>query len=207
MRLEEFINKAIDKLIEKDKYLLDNDVNERAITHKLAEHMQHIVGELLDVDCEYNRNINNNNLNDIIKRIPNNSNKEDIKNIIEEIQNLIDKENYSGIVNPDIIVHKRGECKYNTIIVEAKKSDNLDTSKKLDDLKLRLYTLDENLNYSYGVYIEFFSNEELEEVDHKSGTLNDLKEIYIKEIRYYKNGDVNDDCKDDSIFEIKKLGK
>ena len=37
--------------------------------------------------------------------------------------------------------------------------------------------------------------------------MNDLKEIYIKEIRYYKNGDVNDDCKDDSIFEIKKLGK
>lgn len=39
-----------------DRYLLENNLNERAITHKLAEYYQLLFREW-NVDCEYNRNL------------------------------------------------------------------------------------------------------------------------------------------------------
>lgn len=206
MKLEEFINDAIDKLIEKDRYLLDHDVNERAITHKLAEYMQEIVGESLNVDCEYNRNINE---DDIIKRIY------FLDGVDDKIKKILDDNNKDNSIKviPDIIVHKRGKREYNTIIVEVKKFKNSRTSKKSDDLrlfddaKLKLYTSDEKLKYSYGVYIEFSINKDLKNVNHKSGTLNDLKEIYIEKISYYENGKEKKDFKDDDISFINKSEK
>lgn len=39
-----------------DHYLLEMNLSERAITHKLAEHYQHLFHEW-NVDCEYNRNL------------------------------------------------------------------------------------------------------------------------------------------------------
>lgn len=39
-----------------DEYLLVNNLSERAITHKLAEHYQRLFHEW-NVDCEYNRNL------------------------------------------------------------------------------------------------------------------------------------------------------
>jgi hypothetical protein len=45
---------AIISLLEEDHYLIQNNVSERAITHKLAEYLQKEFPEY-KVDCEYNR--------------------------------------------------------------------------------------------------------------------------------------------------------
>src|SRR5258708_925486 len=46
---------CIGELFAKDLCLLQIDVSERAITHKLAEYLQQRI-PYLNVDCEYNRN-------------------------------------------------------------------------------------------------------------------------------------------------------
>lgn len=50
------IELGLDMLLSRDGYLLEKNIYERAITHKLAEHLQELFPEW-NVDCEYNRNI------------------------------------------------------------------------------------------------------------------------------------------------------
>ena len=52
--LEEKLKAAIARLYKKDRFLIDNDLNERSISHKLAEYLQTEFHNF-DVDCEYNR--------------------------------------------------------------------------------------------------------------------------------------------------------
>lgn len=47
---------GLNQLIASDDYLLKLDVNERSITHKLAEHYQKFFPDW-NVDCEYNKNL------------------------------------------------------------------------------------------------------------------------------------------------------
>ena len=53
---------CLQKLRKLDKDLLDINVNERTITHKLAEYLQKHFPEF-NVDCEYNRYLKIINLN------------------------------------------------------------------------------------------------------------------------------------------------
>ena len=59
-KLKEILSMVINELKLKDYYLLEKDVNERSITHKLAgylqKHLSEHFDEHYDVDCEYNRN-------------------------------------------------------------------------------------------------------------------------------------------------------
>lgn len=50
------IKKALFMLAKEDEYLLLNQINERSITHKLAEYIQQILPEY-NVDCEYNKHL------------------------------------------------------------------------------------------------------------------------------------------------------
>jgi len=52
--IERKVKSCLQILREQDKYLLDNDLNERTITHKLATYLQEEFQEF-NVDCEYNR--------------------------------------------------------------------------------------------------------------------------------------------------------
>jgi hypothetical protein len=49
------VNAAVHSFLNADSYLLVNDIRERSITHKLAEHLQ-MVFRNHSVDCEYNKN-------------------------------------------------------------------------------------------------------------------------------------------------------
>lgn len=69
--------KSVNYLLKNDIFLLENNVSERAITHKLAEYLQKEFPEW-HVDCEYNRDIDN------VKRRPE-----------------------SSALNPDVVVHIR----------------------------------------------------------------------------------------------------
>jgi len=50
------VQQGLKILLSSDGYLLANNLNERAVTHKLAEHYQKLFYEW-NVDCEYNRNL------------------------------------------------------------------------------------------------------------------------------------------------------
>ncbi|MFZ6022126.1 MAG: hypothetical protein ACOYT9_01485, partial [Patescibacteria group bacterium] len=51
------IKYSVQCLIKNDRYLLENEINERSQTHKLAEYLQAILPNW-NVDCEYNKNLN-----------------------------------------------------------------------------------------------------------------------------------------------------
>ncbi len=50
------IETGLSFLLNDDRYLLKNNLSERSITHKLAEHYQKLF-RTWDVDCEYNKNL------------------------------------------------------------------------------------------------------------------------------------------------------
>ena len=91
------VKKALQSFFKKDSDLLYFNVNERSITHKLAEHLQNSFSEFseLKVDCEYNRK------------------GDDRKS--EKVLANNDK------VFPDIVVHQRGNNNENRLVIETKK--------------------------------------------------------------------------------------
>jgi len=55
--IENAINQALGKLLERDLYILTVDINERTISHMLAVYLEpYFCG--WNIDCEYNRNHN-----------------------------------------------------------------------------------------------------------------------------------------------------
>ena len=98
------LQSAVETLIDRDRYLLEKDVNERSISHKLACYLALEFSEW-DVDCEYNRNHDNAKTLDLYP---------------EQIKS--DDANGTTVF-PDIIIHKRG-LDENFIVIEIKKSTN-----------------------------------------------------------------------------------
>lgn len=143
------IKKAYNKLLKNDLFLLENNVNERSITHKLAEYLQLEFSDY-NVDCEYNRN----GLE--VKRL-------------ESFKKNISSDNINGdSVFPDIIIHHRG-TNDNFIVIEAKKTSNSNDS---DLTKLKAYKKD--LKYKYAYFISFPVLSVLGK--YKNGDLNELIE-------------------------------
>jgi hypothetical protein len=152
LELKTKIEKALNVVLVKDKYLLQKNIHERTIAHKLATYLQCEFPDF-DVDLEYN--------GDILR----DDNKKHIEILKEKLQqmHLLSKKEVlkdqiiiERLVYPDIIIHKRGSSS-NLCIIEIKKS----TSKILDEydkLKLECYTKSEtakDLKYQLGVFIKF----------------------------------------------------
>ncbi len=140
--IKKILNESIKELLEKDSCLLEVDVSERAITHKLAEYLQRQI-PYLNVDCEYNRNTSQGNIKSkgiIIKPEP--------KSIIS-----LRGERISTF--PDIIVHRRMRNDENLLIVEVKKR-KARASCENDFRKLKAFTENTERNsyhFKYGVFI------------------------------------------------------
>lgn len=132
---------AILKFIQEEKFILENDLNERTISHKLAEYLQKYFQDY-NVDCEYNRMLQNEKYD--TKRLH-------LDNDIQEIRPDDDK---GKTVFPDIVIHKRGVNDDNLLVVEMKKKDNcLNDAKQFDFKKLKAFTA--QLKYKLGIYLEF----------------------------------------------------
>lgn len=123
---------ALAELMQRDRHLLDYDVAERAITHKLGTYLQPLFPEW-DVDCEYNRNGHDPKT----VRLPARS----------DSQLLRETSTY-----PDIIVHKRGSNDSNLLIVEAKKIRCSQRAHEFDRRKVEAYARD--LYYQAGILIK-----------------------------------------------------
>jgi hypothetical protein len=145
---------ALDDFIATDVDLLRFNADERAISHKLAEHIGKHFPEW-NIDCEYNR-IGKDQQKKLLhyshdrfveaKRagmIP------DFITTFNELQNS----RYAVPVYPDIIVHQRGDRTTNLLIVEVKKSSNPDVMLGWDQWKIQFFRA--NLNYQVGVFISF----------------------------------------------------
>ena len=129
------INNALELLTSplNDKYLLEQGLSERCITHRFAVHL----GEQFpdwDVDCEYNRN------GDELKEMP----------LSEECKELLRK---TDRVFPDIIVHRRGGQGPNLLVVELKIEGR--PGEECDISKLHGYI--SNIGYSCGLFVSFNS--------------------------------------------------
>lgn len=136
--LEQKLSVALESLMKNDLFLLQNDVNERSISHKLAEYLQFAFPEW-HVDCEYNRNYNRKKKLDFA--LPN-----------EPIDSL-----KARTVYPDIIVHRRN-TDHNLLAIEIKKESNIkDDDEEKDKNKLRAF-LGNPYKYKYGVFIAFASD-------------------------------------------------
>lgn len=146
--VKEKIIKAYKLLLKNDGYLLENNINERTLTHKLAEYLQLEFPEY-NVDCEYNRN---------------GLEQKKLESLIEDIKSSDDT---GKTVYPDIIIHHR-KTNNNFIVIEAKKSNNI-----ADDIKkLKAYKTD--LNYKYAFAVKFWVESDYSKYD--SNNLDDLIE-------------------------------
>lgn len=135
----EKVEKALEKLCEQDTFLLENNVNERSISHKLATYLQEVFEEW-DVDCEYNRDHHNPDL---------------IKRLVRFIGSGRTDDEHARTVFPDIIVHHRGK-RENLLVIEIKKSTNRDWDGELDKEKLTAYKGQE-LGYRYALFLTFYT--------------------------------------------------
>ncbi|MFW3340061.1 hypothetical protein ACN9JY_10010 [Aliarcobacter butzleri] len=128
------IEQALKKLKDRDSILLEYNLNERTISHKLGIYIENIFTGY-DVDCEYNRISSSCKILDIFpKKCVNN---DDTKAIT---------------VYPDIIVHKRGNNDENYIVIEIKKSTNNSPEEiAYDKRKLKEYK--SQLGYKFAIFI------------------------------------------------------
>jgi hypothetical protein len=126
------LESAVNKLLRRDIDLLGLDVNERAITHRLAMYLQEEFPGW-DVDCEYNRN------HDQVKQLR-----------FPEGQCRPDDTN-AKTVFPDVIVHTRNTGQ-NLLVIEVKKDSNNEGEEY--DLE-KLHAFKSELAYSSAAFIKF----------------------------------------------------
>ncbi len=126
----EKVQSALDRLFERDGDLLRHDVNERTITHKLAQYLENEFPGW-DVDCEYNRNHNQTKRLMMIAHPPAADNTDGVS------------------VFPDIIVHHRMSDK-NFLVIEVKKSTNREQP-DFDLAKLQAFI--EELGYENALFL------------------------------------------------------
>jgi hypothetical protein len=153
----ELFVKTILKFIVQEKFILEKNLNERTITHKLAEHIKDAFTGY-DVDCEYNK-MGKENV-DIDEEYVS-------KRLNLEVENTPSNSVDGSTVFPDIIVHHRGLDGHenNYLIIEVKKKIFADkkrpksneTHRDFDKRKLSAYT--NELKYQLGIYLEFNGSE------------------------------------------------
>lgn len=137
---------ALNKLLERDSYLLVKNVNERSISYRLAMYLQEEFGQW-NVDCEYNRNY------------------DDMKTLELPRKDTSFSDTDAVTVFPDIIVHNRGSANDNLLVIEVKKSSNRDSG-DWDIKKLRAYK--DQLRYEHAVFLRLTTGAErggIEEID------------------------------------------
>lgn len=125
------VSRALSRLLQNDRYLLECDANERSIAHHFAVYLQEQLPDWR-VDCEYNRD------------------GVEPKRIRHFEINPDEFDTDAKTVYPDVIAHKRG-TKSNYLVIEIKKS-NSTVDRDVDLTKLSGYKHD--LGYTYALFIE-----------------------------------------------------
>ena len=122
---------ALDRLFERDSYLLQVDANERSVTARLAMYLQEALPNW-DVDCEYNRDGVDPTRLQHLALYPEADDSE------------------AKTVFPDVIAHIRGTSQ-NYLVIEVKKATS-PVPYDVDLAKLRGYKRE--LGYAHALFIE-----------------------------------------------------
>jgi hypothetical protein len=147
------LDSAVRQVLDRDRYLLEKDINEPAISHRLAVYLE-AEFEGFNVDCEYNGNVDADSGRKYIHFL-----KTRAKQLGLIDTNAIEQELVYRSVFPDIIVHKRGQngSGNNLLVIEVKKSSNRKRG-DWDAEKLSRFTSSEHENrfdYDYGAFVRF----------------------------------------------------
>jgi len=173
------VRDAVRRLVEKDRLILENQLWEVCLTHRLAVHLERLLDGICDVDCEYNKQL-------FVEGHPEKQVKQkDLRARLEEVRPDILEQYHGGThpfrpvgVNPeryidgvmgalntneeekefrpDVIVHQRGTQK-NFVVIEAKWLRDYEQKKVLLDIaKLcQLTHPDSQLKYKLGYFLVF----------------------------------------------------
>ena len=121
------VKDALQKFLENEGDLFEIGVNERSISHKVAEYLQYEFSDM-KVDCEYNRH-----------------------GLSRDPKNLMGKR-----VFPDIVVHRRGTDIENLLVIEVKKKGHSQNALDHDKWKLAELTKRKGkFGYQLGLLLEF----------------------------------------------------
>ncbi len=133
LEVKEKVEIALGMLLKNDAFLLEHDVNERSISHKLAEYLQQLFPDY-NVDCEYNWQVDD----PCYKELSFTSEEE--KQFYTKTDEEKIKDKNAHTVYPDVIIHQRGHNRDNLLIIEMKKTSNKDErARERDKLKLKKY--------------------------------------------------------------------
>ncbi len=177
------VESALVNLYKQDSDLLNRDVDEKSISHRLASYLQSEFTDL-KVDCEYNKH------GDKGKKL---GDAEEMLELLrqrytpEQLMKKIDGNN-AIVVRPDIVVHTRGIDDNNEIVIEMKKIRNKDIWKKrFDEEKLKAFTNKSNENpytayhYNYGLFLDIPTGKAVNSLDQ---WMTDC----LKEWQWFENG-------------------
>lgn len=121
---------ALEVLIDRERHLFEQGVNERSLTHKFACYLQQNFPDW-NVDCEYNRD------------------GHDPKELYLPELHPDPEDSDAQTVFPDVIVHRRGEHE-NLLVIEFKKNPNVN-GRRTDLIKLRHYK--GQLGYLHALFV------------------------------------------------------
>ena len=128
--IQSALDDAINQLLRADSEILIMDINERTISHRLANYLEpHFPG--WNVDCEYNRN------------------HDDPKRLNIRRRNIESDDTEATTVFPDIIVHRRGTDE-NLVVIEMKKTTSAEND-RYDFGKLEAFK--NQLGYQFAIFI------------------------------------------------------
>lgn len=161
----ENVKQGVDELLVGDWELLERNLSERCITHRMAMYLDALFPDH-NVDCEYNGNVDE--VGDR-KRVDLLFNELREKGLLTPRQlTAAEKEVVDKLVYPDIIIHKRGNNESNLCIIEIKKSTSA-VSREYDYLKLKAYT-DRSparaLRYQLGIFVELGCGESAGKIEY-----------------------------------------
>ncbi len=152
--LQEKIKSAVTSFVSNDVDLLYLDVHEQSVSHRIAVCLENLFLEpKLNVDCEYNKHLDNGKTVDLTKFIDTRNYESCGCNACDDIvagKNLdrLDRK----LFRPDILVHHRGHDDQNEIAIEVKK----DHVCPFDVAKIKALTLSREKGGSYGYNLGAF---------------------------------------------------
>ena len=142
LELRRRFDRALRSFYTKEALLIKYHVSERALTHKLAEHLQKLFPRH-DVDCEYNKvgDGDPKRLDFLMGNDP------DCPHDCDRCRNN------KCVIFPDIIVHHRGKDD-NLLVIEAKTAWGRQSQER-DFTKLAKLTASEEYHYQLGIAFRF----------------------------------------------------
>ena len=103
--IKDKLEKSLETLYEKERYLLEKSANERSLTHKLAEYLK-LEFPNYDVDCEYNLDIDSNTGR---KTWISEDVKMEIEKILNEIKQSLEPKNFNISEEVNSVLNKKNK--------------------------------------------------------------------------------------------------